>query len=148
MPTHLDLAESIEVRNPATGEVVGTVPVRTAAEVDAAVGRLRAQQPAWQALGPGGRAQWLRTLRDWLLDNEAHVVEQIQAETSKPRTEARIEISVVCDAINYFTDRAADFLADEKCRPHGLLTASKSLITAYYPYPVVGIVTLSALRMP
>jgi betaine-aldehyde dehydrogenase len=141
MPTHLDLAESIEVRNPATGEVVGTVPVRTAAEVDAAVGRVRAQQPAWQALGPGGRAQWLRTLRDWLLDNEAHVVEQIQAETSKPRTEARIEISVVCDAINYFADRAAKFLADEKGRPHGLLTANKALTIAYYPYPVVGIVT-------
>ena len=37
--------------NPATGEQVGSVPVDSAGDVAAAVARIRANQPAWEALG-------------------------------------------------------------------------------------------------
>jgi acyl-CoA reductase-like NAD-dependent aldehyde dehydrogenase len=135
------ITDTVDVYNPATGELVGRVTVQTPDEVDMVVQELRTHQPAWEALGPKARASWLRKLRNWLLDNEAHLVDEIRAETGKPRTEAVLEVMFVCDAINYYASRAHKYLADERVRPHGLLTASKKLLKVYRPYPVVGIVT-------
>ena len=131
----------IEVRCPADGRVVGSVPETTADEVDAAVARLREAQPGWAALGPDGRAVWLRKLRDHLLDHDAHVADVLQSETGKPRAEAAFEVPVACDIINFYAARAAGFLADEHPRPHGPLGAPKRLTTVRRPYPVVGVIT-------
>ena len=49
--------------NPATGEVVGTVPVHTAAEVDAAVARARVAAQAWGALSFEARGEELTAFR-------------------------------------------------------------------------------------
>jgi acyl-CoA reductase-like NAD-dependent aldehyde dehydrogenase len=133
--------QTITVRNPATGDAVGTVVAQSAETVATVVAELRAHQPSWEALGPTARAAWLRKLRNWLLDNESRLVDVLCAETGKPRAEATFEIMVTCDAINYYADRARKFLAEEKIRPHGLLTASKKLTKVYRPYPVVGVIT-------
>jgi acyl-CoA reductase-like NAD-dependent aldehyde dehydrogenase len=115
--------------------------VYSAEAVAAVVDELRGHQPSWEALGPDGRASWLRKLRNWLLDNESRLVDIVVAETGKPRVEAAFEIMVTCDVINYYADRARKFLAAKKLRPHGPLTAAKRLTTVYRPYPVVGVIT-------
>jgi len=76
-----------------------------------------------------------------LLDNESRLIDVLAAETGKPRAEARFEIMVTCDAINYYADRAPKFLAEKKFRPHGPLTATKKLTRVYRSYPVVGVIT-------
>jgi Aldehyde dehydrogenase family len=50
---------TLEVENPATGEVIATVPKLGAEEVRALVDRARAAQPAWEALGTDGRGEVL-----------------------------------------------------------------------------------------
>ncbi|MEV0221475.1 aldehyde dehydrogenase family protein [Streptomyces sp. NPDC050704] len=50
----------LQVLNPATEEVVATVPGATAADVDAAVVRAGKAQARWAALAPGERARLLR----------------------------------------------------------------------------------------
>ncbi len=47
----------IPVENPATGEVVGTVPALSAADVEELAARARLAQPAWEAIGFEGRAR-------------------------------------------------------------------------------------------
>src|SRR5277367_1328537 len=133
--------EAVAVRNPATGELVGSVAVQSAEAVAAVVDELRTHQPSWEALGPDARAAWLRNLRNWLLDNESRLVDVLTAETGKPRVEAAFEVMVTCDVINYYADRARKFLAEKKFRPHGPLTATKKLTRVYRPYPVVGVIT-------
>ncbi|MEU9010127.1 aldehyde dehydrogenase family protein [Streptomyces sp. NPDC048479] len=49
-----------EVLNPATGQVIETVPATTAAEVDAAVARAAKAQRGWAAAAPADRARLLR----------------------------------------------------------------------------------------
>ncbi|MFI6949611.1 aldehyde dehydrogenase family protein [Streptomyces sp. NPDC050422] len=49
-----------QVLNPATEELLATVPATTAAEVDAAVTRAAAAQRIWAALAPADRARLLR----------------------------------------------------------------------------------------
>ena len=131
----------VDVRNPATGELVGSVAVQTAKAVAAIVDELRTHQSSWEALGPDARAAWLRKLRNWLLDNESRLVDILAAETGKPRVEAAFEVMVTCDAINYYADRARKFLAEKRFRPHGPLTSTKKLTRVYRPYPVVGVIT-------
>ncbi len=48
--------------NPATGAVVGEVPVATATEIEAVVARARAAQPAWGALGLEKRVEAIAKL--------------------------------------------------------------------------------------
>ena len=52
--------------NPATGELLGDVPVAGAAEVEAAVQAAREAQPRWAALSGAERARILRRAADIL----------------------------------------------------------------------------------
>ncbi len=129
-----------EVRSPADGSVVASSHDQGAEEVRAAIGRLRGNQPAWEALGPTGRGEWLGRLRDWLFDNDERVAELLQRETGKPRQEAALEVPFAIDLLEFYRKRAEKFLADSHPRPQDLLIASKRLTIAYRPYPVVGVI--------
>jgi acyl-CoA reductase-like NAD-dependent aldehyde dehydrogenase len=130
-----------DVHCPADGRVVGTVANTSRADVERTAAALRAHQPSWEALGPRGRARWLRALRDWLLDNDGVVADVLQSETGKPRAEAALETPVVCDIINFYADNAAAFLADEKVKASGALSLPKRLRKVYRPYQLVGVIT-------
>ncbi|HEU4516412.1 MAG TPA: aldehyde dehydrogenase family protein [Steroidobacteraceae bacterium] len=133
-------APDLEVTSPTDGSVIASLPDQGAADVRAAVGRLRGNQPAWEALGPRGRGEWVGRLGDWLFDNDERIAELLQRETGKPWQEAALEIPTAIDLIEYYRKRAEKFLAESHPRPHGLLTASKRLTIAYRPYPVVGVI--------
>jgi len=131
----------LEVRNPADGSLVGSVPIQDARTVNAAATELRMAQPAWEALGPDGRAVWLRRWRDWILAHADELTDLLQAETGKARPDALIEPVASCEFISYYADNAAGFLADERVKPAGPMTLPKKLTKVYSPYPVVGIIT-------
>ncbi|MFD4461115.1 aldehyde dehydrogenase family protein [Nocardia sp. NPDC058480] len=134
-------ASVIEVHNPATGELAGTVPVTTPDDVAAAVRELRLYQPEWEAIGPAGRKMWLLKMQDWLIDNTEHLAAVLQSETAKPRVDAIIDPAFAVDILGYYARRAGKFLADEHPSPHSPLARVKSLTVAYRPYPVVGVIT-------
>ncbi|KAF0836551.1 aldehyde dehydrogenase family protein [Nocardia caishijiensis] len=131
----------IDVRNPATGESVGTVPVTGPDEVAAAVRELRLYQPEWEAIGPNGRKQWLLKLQDWLIDNTEHLADVLQSETAKPRVDALIDPAFAVDLAGYYARRAAKFLGDDHPSPHSPLARVKALTVTYRPYQVVGVIT-------
>lgn len=134
-------SDVVEVRSPADGRLIETVPDVSPETVAAAVETLRRYQPEWEAIGPEGRAMWLRKLRDWLLDESDHLADVLQAEAGKARAEASIEAPWLGDLINYFADNAAKFLADERVKPSGLLSAPKRLTKVYRPHQVVGVIS-------
>ncbi|MEV0547798.1 aldehyde dehydrogenase family protein [Nocardia salmonicida] len=131
----------IEVHNPATGELAGTVPVTPPDEVAAAVRELRLYQPEWEAIGPAGRKKWLLKMQDWLIDNTEHLAAVLQSETAKPRVDAIIDPAFAVDILGYYARRAAKFLADDHPSPHSPLARVKTLTVAYRPHPVVGVIT-------
>jgi acyl-CoA reductase-like NAD-dependent aldehyde dehydrogenase len=94
-------APGFEVRSPADGSVVACLPDQGAEDVRAVVARLRGSQPAWEALGSGGRGQWVGRLRDWLFDNDERVAELLQRETGKPWQEATLEVPLAIDLLEY-----------------------------------------------
>jgi acyl-CoA reductase-like NAD-dependent aldehyde dehydrogenase len=131
----------LEVKNPATGETIASVPVDSADRVAETVARVRANQAEWEALGVEGRYRWLGRLRDWLLDNSERIADTMQAETGKVRADTAAEIFYLTDLINFYGAKAAKFIGDEAVRPHSPVMASKKLTVQYRPYPVVGVIS-------
>nr|WP_051177800.1 aldehyde dehydrogenase family protein [Nocardia concava] len=129
------------MRNPATGALAGTVPIDSAETVADRVRALRAAQPAWEALGPDGRKEWLLKLQDWLVDNTDCLADVLQSETGKARVDALIDPAFSVDLTGYYARRAAKFLADEHPSPHSPLARVKQLTTVFRPYQVVGVIT-------
>src|SRR6266511_2529667 len=134
-------AESFEVHRPVDGSTIRSVPIDPPERVAEVVGRVRAAQPAWEALGLAGRRRWLERLRDWMLDNENRLADVMQEETGKVRAEAEIEAPFLCGSINYYTEHAAEFLTEETPTPHILPLRVKRLRIVYRPYPVVGVIS-------
>jgi acyl-CoA reductase-like NAD-dependent aldehyde dehydrogenase len=131
-------ATALEVANPADGSTLATLEAHGAEQVAAAVARLRAAQPEWEALGPEGRYRWLGALRDWVSENHEELTDLLQAETGKVRGDATLEPTIVCDLINFYGKRSKQWLADEEVRPHLLIT--KRLRVVHRPHPVVGVI--------
>jgi acyl-CoA reductase-like NAD-dependent aldehyde dehydrogenase len=131
----------IEVLNPATGDLIQTLPVTTPEEVAATVARVRANQPDWEAMGIEGRAHWLGKLRDWILDNQERILDTMQRETGKVRADASNEPVYLADIINFYGSKASKFIGEDAVRAHSPLLASKKLRVQYRPHPVVGIIS-------
>jgi acyl-CoA reductase-like NAD-dependent aldehyde dehydrogenase len=131
----------IAVENPATGEVIATVPVTSAAEVSALVARARAAQPAWEELGFEGRAKVLRRAQKWVVDNADRIVDVIVSETGKTHDDAVInEITFAAGAFGFWAKHAPRYLADEKIRSSSPLVAGRKLVSRYRPLGVIGVI--------
>src|SRR4051794_29659166 len=74
--------------NPATGEELGRVPCCSAAEVQAAVARARAAQPAWAARPLATRLDYLRRIRAAMAEHATELADLTAHEMGKHPTEA------------------------------------------------------------
>lgn len=75
---------ALEVLNPATGQVIATVPAGTPADVDAAVAAARAAARAWGATSREERLAPLTRLRDGLAARQQEIAETVLAEQGSP----------------------------------------------------------------
>ena len=136
-----EAAETFDVHRPADGSVLQTLPVASPDDVAAAAARLRAAQPAWEAIGFAGRRRWLESLRDWILANQDRLDDLMQEETGKVRADATLEAFYCLEAINFWVDQGPKFLADEIVSPHNPLLKSKRAKIVYRPFGVVGFIS-------
>ena len=126
---------------PGTGDTVGSVPVHSSGDVATTARRLRAAQPHWAAIGPRRRAEWLGRWRDWIFDHDDELLTLLQLESGKSWGDANIEVLAGTQSINYWSDNAAGFLADESVRPTGVANLAKELLISYHPHELVGVIT-------
>jgi len=83
-----------EVRDPATGEVIGTVQKQTVEDLDAAIATAKAAQPAWEALGHAKRSELLNAAADRIEAESEPLAELLSREQGKPLNgpNARFEV--------------------------------------------------------
>ncbi len=88
-----------EILDAATREPIGRVPVQTAEELDAAVARAKAAQPAWEALGHEERSALLVAAADAIDANAETLARLLSREQGKPLNgpNARFEVGA-CSA--------------------------------------------------
>ena len=115
-----DNGKTIEVRNPATGAVVGTVPAFGAAETRRAIEAANAALPAWRKLLAKERAAILRRLFDLMIANTDDLAMIMTAEQGKPLAESRGEIAYAASFIEWFAEEGKRIYGDTIPQPqHG-----------------------------
>lgn len=134
-------SSGIPVENPATGEVIATVPTLGRAEVRELVARARAAQPAWEALGFEERAKIFLRAQKWVTDNSERIIATIVSETGKTYEDAQLaEIMYTAAAFGFWAREAPGFLADEQLKSANPFVKGKKLIQRYRPVGVVGVI--------
>ncbi len=107
-----DQGKTIAVRNPATGETVGTVPALGAAETRRAIEAANRAWPGWRAMLAKERAAILRKLNDLMLANADDLAIIMTAEQGKPLAESRGEIVYAASFIEWFAEEAKRVYGD------------------------------------
>ncbi|WP_020666675.1 aldehyde dehydrogenase family protein [Amycolatopsis nigrescens] len=130
------------VINPATEEVVQTVPLTSAEETDAAIARARAALPSWRAVAPGDRARLLRRFAD-AVDADLENLARLEVVNSGHTIgNARWEAGNVRDLLNYYS-AAPERLVGKQIPVQGGVN-----ITFQEPLGVVGVIVPWNFPMP
>jgi succinate-semialdehyde dehydrogenase/glutarate-semialdehyde dehydrogenase len=125
------------VRNPATGETLGTVPELGAAETRRAIEAAGAAFPAWAARPARERSALLRRWHALLLEHQEDLATIMTAEQGKPLAEARGEIAYAASFIEWFAEEAKR-LYGELIPPH---QADRRLLVMRQPVGVAAAIT-------
>ena len=99
-----DDTSTIKVSNPATGEVVGSVPHMGKAETARAIDAANAAWPAWRKKTAKERSVILRKWNDLMLDNADDLALIMTAEQGKPLAESKGEIAYAAAFIEWFAE--------------------------------------------
>jgi len=110
----LDAADggTITVNNPATDEIIGTVPRMGASETRSAIDAANAAFPAWRARTAAERSRLLRRWFDLLLENQEDLAILMTAEQGKPLAESRGEIAYAASFIEWFAEEGKRVYGD------------------------------------
>jgi malonate-semialdehyde dehydrogenase (acetylating) / methylmalonate-semialdehyde dehydrogenase len=79
----------LDVKNPATGEVLAKVPLSTGNDVDRAVSAARAAFPAWAATPPVQRARYLFKMKGLFEQHKEEIAQLCTSEHGKTLNESR-----------------------------------------------------------
>ncbi|WP_144140630.1 NADP-dependent succinate-semialdehyde dehydrogenase [Paraburkholderia sp. BCC1884] len=99
-----DDATTFEVKNPATGETIATVPRMGAAETRRAIDAANAAWPAWRATTAKQRSTILRKWHDLMLEHADDLAKILTTEQGKPLAEAKGEIQYAASFLEWFAE--------------------------------------------
>jgi len=127
----------LAVRNPATGEEVGSIPNMGAGETRRAIAAAAEALPAWAARTAKDRSIVLRRWFDLIMQNDQDLAVIMTAEQGKPLAESKGEIAYAASFIEWF--------AEEGKRLYGDLIpghqADKRIMVLRQPVGVVAAIT-------
>ena len=132
-----DSGQVIDVTNPATGEVIGTVPNCGEAEAMRAIDAAAAAFPAFAETDLMTRVGWLWKLHDALMDNQAALAELLTIEMGKPLAEAKGEVAIGAAYVRWFAEEARR--AKGEIVPAGV--NGRRILVTKHPVGVVGMIT-------
>lgn len=131
-------SEQLTSYDPATGDAVGSVPIFTPDEVDAAVARSRVAAEAWGALSFTARNEELTAFRKAIAEHADELAELLRRENGKPELEAYTEVLNTLSHLAHAISRAEEALAPRKVSS-GVLANFRSTIS-YHPMGVIGVI--------
>ncbi|GAA3042511.1 NAD-dependent succinate-semialdehyde dehydrogenase [Pseudonocardia yunnanensis] len=97
---------ALEVRDPATGDVVALVPDSTEQDVDRAVSAARRAWNSWRWVNPTVRAGYLHAAGDALAAAKVQVAAAITREMGKPIPEATGEVEKLAKTFHFYAEEA------------------------------------------
>jgi succinate-semialdehyde dehydrogenase/glutarate-semialdehyde dehydrogenase len=99
-----DSGDTINVNNPATNDILGTVPKMGAAETRRAIEAANAAWPAWRAKTAKERADIIRRWFNLMLENQDDLGLLMTLEQGKPLPEAKGEVAYAASFLEWFAE--------------------------------------------
>jgi acyl-CoA reductase-like NAD-dependent aldehyde dehydrogenase len=131
-----------EVVNPATEQVIATIPSSSVEDVDAAVARARRAFPAWRDLAPGDRARLLRRFAQRVDEDLEHLARLEVANAGHTLGNARWEAGNARDVLDYYAGAPERLFGRQIPVPGGVDVTFKE------PLGVVGVIAPWNFPMP
>src|SRR5246127_1090831 len=122
-----------------TGKPLTTIPIGTAADVEAAFAEARAAQMGGRTRPVAERIDVTRRYRDLVIDNSGFLMDLLQAEAGKARWAAQEEIIDLMANADYYVRVSANLLKPRKVP--ALLPAIGKTTVGYQPKGVVGVIS-------
>ncbi|NKJ09320.1 NAD-dependent succinate-semialdehyde dehydrogenase [Rhizobium sp. SG741] len=129
--------KTFDVINPATGEVLATLPDMGAAETTAAIDAAYIAQVAWAARPAKERAVLLRRWFDLMIANADELAAILTAEMGKPLPEAKGEILYAASYVEWYAEEAKRIYGETIPAPSN----DKRMVVIKQPVGVVGTIT-------
>jgi len=107
-----DSGLTIDVTNPATGEVLGTIPNMGGAETRRAIEAANAAWPAWRKKTAKERANILRKWFNLMMENQDDLAVIMTAEQGKPLAEAKGEVAYGASFVEWFAEEGKRIYGD------------------------------------
>jgi acyl-CoA reductase-like NAD-dependent aldehyde dehydrogenase len=133
------MTDKLEVRNPATGDVVGVYSVADKNDVDHAVARGRVWADWWGGLSFADRRDALGKWRGVLARRMGQLADVVHQETGKPHADAMLEVGLAVDHLAWAAAHAERVLGRRRV-PSGLLMSNHAATVEYRPLGVVGVI--------
>ncbi|WP_321957337.1 NADP-dependent succinate-semialdehyde dehydrogenase [Paraburkholderia bannensis] len=103
---------TLDVVNPATGALIGTVPRMGAAETRRAISTANAAWPAWRAKTAKERSVILRKWHDLMIEHADDLALILTTEQGKPIAEAKGEIGYAASFLEWFAEEGKRVYGD------------------------------------
>ncbi|MET0532908.1 MAG: NAD-dependent succinate-semialdehyde dehydrogenase [Steroidobacter sp.] len=126
-----------QVFNPATGQLIGTVPNCGAKEARAAIEAADKALPAWRSRTAKDRAQLMRKWFDLIMANQEDLAVLMTVEQGKPLAESRGEIAYAASFIEWFAEEGKRAYGDV-IPSHGV---DKRIVVLKQPIGVTAAIT-------
>lgn len=126
---------TLDVLEPATGQLLTTIERATVEDLDAAVARAKAAFPAWRDVAPADRARLLGRLSVAVEDHLDELSTLEARNAGKPIGNARGEIGMVAETLRYYSGAPERLLGDT------IPVAGGQVLTLREPLGVVGLIT-------
>ncbi|HEY9081505.1 NAD-dependent succinate-semialdehyde dehydrogenase [Magnetovibrio sp.] len=125
------------ITNPATGEVIATVPDMGRDETARAIAAAEKARPAWAAQTAKTRAAILRTWFDLIMGHQEELAKIVTLECGKPLGEARGEVAYGASFIEWFGEEAKRLYGEVIPSPAG----NSRIVTLRQPIGVAAAIT-------
>ena len=127
--------ETVDVLNPATGNVIATAAAGSVADMEAACDAAEAAQEGWAATPARERAELLRSCLEVMMANQDRLADIIVAEHGKAKSDAMGEIAYAAEFFRWNSEEAV--------RIHGTVGANPAGTTKMIVrHPPVGVVLM------
>jgi len=102
--TNGNAKEEIQVQNPATEEVIDSVPRGTAEDIEAAVQAAKSAFDAWRKIGANVRADMMHEAANKVIEHREKIVHLLTLEEGKPISENEEEVEWVINTFRYYAE--------------------------------------------
>jgi succinate-semialdehyde dehydrogenase/glutarate-semialdehyde dehydrogenase len=132
---------ALEIRDPAKGQLLGSVSAAQPERVGGTVQAVAKVQPLWALLRVSDRARYMRRMAQAVIDDFDELARSISVEQGRPLAEiAALELLPAIDALLWIAAEGAQVLGPRRVHTSHAAALAKRARIAYEPFGVVGVI--------